>query len=244
MYVDNNGLKEWRLDNSYEDYSIETYKNFGVSKDSIRYYSQQDEDKYIIQKILKDKITDGVFLELGACDGIMYSNTKTLEDYFGFSGILIEPIGHFYNRLISNRPNCEHHNCVVSTQEGEITFVGSDAEGGIKEFIKNGFNKIETTVKSRQLKNILKESQYNYIDIFILDVEGAELDVLQSIDFDEIDIYCIISEAHSDETEKNNLVISFLEGKGFQFFERQRGNNVFLRKDSNRAKYFKNNLYT
>lgn len=242
MYIDNKGLKEWKIDNSYNKYCEVVCETFEVDKNTIKYYSQQDEDKYIIQKILKDKLTDGVFLELGACDGIMYSNSKTLEDHFGFSGILIEPINHFYNRLVSNRPNCELHNCAVSTEEGEVTFVGSNAEGGIKEFMKNVSNKTETKVKSRQLKNILKESQYNHIDIFILDVEGAELDVLRSIDFDEIDIYCIISEAHSDEIVKNNLVKSFLEDNGFQFFERQRGNNVFFKKDSNRAKYFKNNL--
>lgn len=242
MYIDNKGLKEWKIDDSYNNYCEQICETFGVDKNAIKYYSQQDEDKYIIQKILKNKINDGVFLELGACDGIMYSNTKTLEDYFGFCGILIEPIAHFYNRLVENRPNCELYNCAVSTEEGEVTFVGSDAEGGIKKYLKNGFNKIENTVKSRQLKNILSESQYNHIDIFILDVEGAELEVLKSIDFDEIDIYCIISEAHSDEIEKNNLVKSFLEDKGFHFFERQRGNNVFFRKDSNRAKHFKNNL--
>ena len=31
---------------------------------------------------LKEKILDGTFLEVGGCDGILYSNTKTLEDHF------------------------------------------------------------------------------------------------------------------------------------------------------------------
>jgi len=48
---------------------------------NVKFYSQQDEDKYIIQYLLKDKITDGTYLEIGACDGLLYSNTKALEDF-------------------------------------------------------------------------------------------------------------------------------------------------------------------
>jgi hypothetical protein len=50
---------------------------------NVRFYSQQDEDKYIIQYLLKNKIDDGTYLEIGACDGLLYSNTKTLDKLGG-----------------------------------------------------------------------------------------------------------------------------------------------------------------
>ena len=66
----------------------------------VRFYSQQDEDKYIIQYLLKEKIKDGTYLEIGACDGLIYSNTKTLEEFFGFQGILIEPQSNYFKKLL------------------------------------------------------------------------------------------------------------------------------------------------
>ena len=92
MYKYNRNLLEWSLDNTKFNKELQNKcKLFNININNIKFYSQQDEDKYIIQYILKNKISDGTYLEIGACDGILHSNTKTLEDFFGFSGILIEP---------------------------------------------------------------------------------------------------------------------------------------------------------
>ena len=40
-------------------------------------------------------------------DGVSHSNTKTLEDFFGFTGILIEPVEEMYDKLVVNRKNCK-----------------------------------------------------------------------------------------------------------------------------------------
>lgn len=85
MYKLNNGLLEWTLDiNSFTTDFYKKCKIFNIEPDNIKFYSQQDEDKYIIQYLLNTNINDGTYLEIGACDGVLYSNTKTLEDYFGF----------------------------------------------------------------------------------------------------------------------------------------------------------------
>lgn len=76
---------EWSLDiNSFNKEFITKCSTFNINPDDVKFYSQQDEDKYIIQYLLKEKITDGTYLEIGACDGLLYSNTKTLEEHFGF----------------------------------------------------------------------------------------------------------------------------------------------------------------
>ena len=56
------------------------------------------------------------------------------------------------------------------------------------------------------MKDILKKSDFNYIDFMIIDVEGSEMSLLESIDF-SFPIFCIIIEAHSNQQEK----IKFLE---------------------------------
>ena len=55
------------------------------------YYSQQGEDIYIYYNFINKICTDGIFIELGAMDGITYSNTKFFEDKLQFTGTLIEP---------------------------------------------------------------------------------------------------------------------------------------------------------
>lgn len=83
MYKINKGLKEWHIE--YESFNKEFINKcikFNINPSNVKFYSQQDEDKYVIQYLLKEKILDGTFLEVGGCDGILYSNTKTLEDHF------------------------------------------------------------------------------------------------------------------------------------------------------------------
>ena len=238
MYVNNRGLKEWNLDDSFNDAFNERCAKFGVDKSKVMFYSQQHEDKYIIQYILKDKIDDGVFLELGACDGLLYSNTKMLEDHFGFKGILIEPLPDFYNKLKQNRPSAETYNYVISNLDEEyINFSGHNAEAGISDLLTEN-NMSSYKLPNKKMKDLLVESQFKYIDIFILDVEGAELEVLKSVDFNAIDIYCIFFEAHSNQQERNKKVGDFLKNKGFVYKDRQRGNEVWLNKNSKRAIHF------
>ena len=87
------------------------------------------------------------------------------------------------------------------------------------------------------MKDILNNSRFTYIDFMIIDVEGAELSLLKSIDF-SFPIYCIIIEAHSGEQEKNKIFGNYLRENGFKYKERQRGNEVWLN-----DKYFRKHLF-
>ena len=64
------------------------------------YYSQYKQDKYVFNKFFSKYLT-GTFLEIGADDGIRFSNCKFFEDR-GWTGIAIEPRKEAYNKLILN----------------------------------------------------------------------------------------------------------------------------------------------
>lgn len=246
MYKLNNGLLEWTLDiNSFTTDFYKKCKIFNIEPDNIKFYSQQDEDKYIIQYLLNTNINDGTYLEIGACDGVLYSNTKTLEDYFGFKGILIEPQSEFFNKLQQNRntENNELYNCAVTnSNKTYISFIGNNAEGGVLDNINTNLNKYcdwsSYSVPNKKMKDILNNSKFNYIDFMIIDVEGSELSLLQTIDFN-FPIFCIIIEAHSTEQIKNKVFGEFLKKNGFTFKERQRGNEVWLNHN-----YYRKYLFT
>jgi FkbM family methyltransferase len=189
MYRINKGLREWSLEPNVFNHIFNTKcKEFNVNQNKVKFYSQQDEDKYIIQYILKQKITDGTYLEIGGCDGVLYSNTKTLEDHFGFSGIIIEPQQHYFQKLQQNRPNNKCYNCAVSNSSEEyIEFIGNNPEGGVVETINTNISKFNWTntysVPNKKMSDIIANSGLSYIDIMSIDVEGGEYDLLQSIDF-------------------------------------------------------------
>ena len=55
----------------------------------MKFYSQCGQDKWAYENLFKNK-NDGFFIEIGADDGIHFSNTKFFED-LGWNGICIEP---------------------------------------------------------------------------------------------------------------------------------------------------------
>lgn len=245
MYRNNKGLLEWSIDpNIFEQEFIKKCKTFDINPSEVHFYSQQDEDKYIIQYLLKDKVIDGTYLEIGACDGKLYSNTKTLEDHFGFNGILIEPQTHFYDRIKNNRnlnKNEIYNLAVTDSNDDYVEFIGNNAEGGVSSLTNTPDNKYSNwnkyTVKNEKMSTILDNSRFQYIDFMIIDVEGSELSLLQTIDF-SFPIYCIIIEAHSNEQEKNKIFGNYLKSHGFTYKERQRGNEIWINKN-----YYRKHLF-
>ena len=75
----------------FEDSQVEIYKHLDekvINNTNIKlykYYSQCNEDIYLNEKIFKNK-KKGTYIELGALDGILYSNTKFFEDTLNWTG--------------------------------------------------------------------------------------------------------------------------------------------------------------
>ena len=63
-------------------------------------------DTKIWRRFFRDEkyIKNGFFLEMGALDGIVFSNSFIFEHCLGWNGILIEANAFNYEHLIQNRP--------------------------------------------------------------------------------------------------------------------------------------------
>ena len=245
MYRNNKGYVEWLLDeNKFQEKFKSLYKEHEIKKTNFRFMSQQDEDKYICQYLIKDKIIDGTFLELYARDGHIYSNTKILEDLFNYTGILIEPQEQLNTELKKNRTMCEILDCVVSNSEDDfLEFYGEGYDAGIKEtlitdvtspdkFLWNSKN-----IKNLKMNKILEDSEYSYIDFMFISTSGGEYEILKSIDW-KFPIFCIFVSAPSSRKEMNKKIFDLLENNGFSFLERARGNHVFINRN-----YFRKELF-
>jgi FkbM family methyltransferase len=193
----------------------------GYRYKKMKFYGQKGEDYIIFEKFFINK-KDGIFIELGAMDGLIYSNTKFFEDTLNWTGILIEPNPYLFKKLIKNRKNCKNYNTLISNSEktiefinfekGPVSYVNHTAPANHKNKYKNSKRpfyknqKIETLyLKSKKLQEIIEDSKFKIIDFLSLDVEGHELEVLKSIEFSKTTINVILVEVLDDTKKKNEI---------------------------------------
>ena len=68
------------------------------------YYAQCGQDKILEENIFKG-FKNGIFIDVGAHDGVSFNNTLYFKKTHNWLGINIEPIKTVYDKLVINRPN-------------------------------------------------------------------------------------------------------------------------------------------
>jgi FkbM family methyltransferase len=170
------------------------------------YLSQLGQDKWV-ESYFKGK-RNGVFLDVGAHNGKLYSNTFYLEKNLGWTGVCMEPNPTAFAELIINR-SAHCLNCCVSNSDGpdieflKLTGYAEQLSGIVstydprhmkrieRELVQYGGTKEIIKVPQRTLTNICNEFGITRIDYLSLDTEGSELQVLQGLDFNKIDVEVI-----------------------------------------------------
>jgi len=187
-----------------------------------RYYSQVNQDR--IADFALSRKTKGVFLDIGAHDGITYSNTYFFEKERSWTGICIDPNPDVFQKLVVNR-HCICENCAIATEEKQLVYrkvngqYFSEMLGGILEFMDTEHierinreieNHVECSIEDipvecKRLDSILSKYAMNKIDYLSIDTEGAEYEILQSLDFDKLNIRLISVERNKDSQVHNLL---------------------------------------
>ena len=81
----------------------------------------------------------GTFIELGALDGVTFSNTYLFEKCLGWRGILIEPSRKNFEQLKKNRPDQALLNAAICDSDSTLQFIENFAVGGIVEYMAPSF---------------------------------------------------------------------------------------------------------
>ena len=196
------------------------------------FYSQIGEDVLIYNNFINQYCDDGTYIEIGGGNGIELSNTKFFNDNLGFKGLLIEADPIFFNQLKKNRPNDICINMAVDYTCDKKKFIGHSHCGGLTEYLspllkeRHLKNAEEYIVNTSPISKIIKDTNLEYIDYFSIDVEGAELAVLETIDW-SIPIYVINIELNDKKREndqkgfeKNQKCREILKKKGFIFLKK------------------------
>lgn len=141
----------------------------------------------------------GFFVEVGAFDGITWSNSSCLAEA-GWQGILVEPIPELASRCREkylNNPKVKVLECAVGAQEGKAELHVADQFTTMNTGMFKAYKSIDwaspNTINSRRIKVEMQsldavldlEKQKSRLrrglDVLIIDVEGAEKEVLQGL---------------------------------------------------------------
>lgn len=158
--------------------------------------SQVGQDAYVRQLLPYD---DGFFVEAGAADGLIYSNTLLFAQA-GWHGLLVEPLDHFFAECVKNRPESLVVRGVLDSVEKEVDFweragyisgtvaAGTDhnpRQARIKKQLKKaravGHIVRRETCTLDSLLDVMKAP--NVIDYLSLDTEGSEGRILAHFPF-------------------------------------------------------------
>jgi FkbM family methyltransferase len=163
------------------------------------YQAQHGEDRWL-EAFFKGKgrgqeKTDGFFVEVGAYDGVVLSNSYFFESV-GWTGVLVEPDPVKAARCRDNRPRSQVFECaaVASPATHEITFYAVE-RGQVYSTInmtdehrrrleEYGLGFRETRVRAMTLDAILESAGARTVDFVTIDVEEGEIEVLKGFDIE------------------------------------------------------------
>ena len=186
--------------------------------------SQFGEDEYIIQKFFPHQ-RHGTYFEAGAMDGWLFSNTIRLAKR-GFTGILVEPNPDEFGKLRRNRPDDVLHQCTIGpagTDTLSLNIIPSMSSTTFGSRFA-GFTTRTVQVNRKPLTDIL--DGVDKIDFFSLDVEGAELSVLQTMKW-EVPVMVWLIENHEGNADFD-AIRDLMKRRGYKFVERVHFNDVFV----------------
>jgi len=191
--------------------------------------SQDNQDKFLETFVFKGH-KNGFYVDVGAHDGVSFNNTYYFEKQNNWNGINVEPIKTVFDKLVSNRPNNNNINCAVCNNDGETEFVCNtgytEMISGIKDTFDlrhwkrldyenekmNGSTEI-IRVNTKKLETIFNENNVTHVNYLSIDVEGAEFEVIKSINFDKVFIDVIGFENNYNDV--SIPIVEYLQKRNF-----------------------------
>ena len=163
-------------------------------------------------------LENGIYIEIGALDGISHTNTMLLEQYFNWNGILVEPNPQFSSHLKKNRGNNHLDFSSVSSRSGkklQLRIAKNKGHSSLSEFtnlatIYEDEFQVDSITLNHLTRKYLLPVKINYLSI---DTEGGELKILEIFTFKDYDLE-FISIEHNYGPERQ-VINKLLTRHGF-----------------------------
>ncbi len=202
-----------------------------------RSFAQYHQD-LIVDFIFFNNTKNGFFFDIGAYDGVQFSNSYLFEKYRNWKGVCVEPNKTVFDKLQQNR-SCIAINGVVSDVAGEVSYMKVAGAGEMLSGIVTNFNEKHLdrindtisakggnatveTVQSYRIGDIIDTYNIQHISLLSIDTEGSELDILKTFPFQKVKPRLILVE----NTYKKDAFRNLLTAQGYSFFFK-RGDEIY-----------------
>lgn len=207
-------------------------------------YSQAGEDAVLNFLFTDKKMTSVSYLDLGTNTPDHFNNTYLLYTK-GNRGVCVEADVTLISSIKQLRPNDTVINAGVAVSDAaEADFYIFDIKG------LNTFDKVEAekrqasgafkvvdvvSVPLVSINSIIESNFKTYPDFLSIDIEGLDLDVLKSLDFERFPIpvicveTCTFSENHV--RPKDHSILEFIRSKGYEVYADTYINTIFVNKN-------------
>lgn len=208
----------------------------------MRTYSQCGEDR-IIEFIFDQylKIKSPTYMDIGAYHPFTFSNTALLYEK-GARGVCIEPDPCLFEEIKKHRKQDVCLNIGVGTGTNEFaefyvmssrtlnTFSKEEAE----RYQSFGNQTIQEVIKVPvfPVNQVIKEHLGKSPNFISLDVEGLDLDILKSFDFNAYrpEVFCIETLTYTEDSSERKIseIIEFMVSKNYFLYADTYINSIFV----------------
>jgi FkbM family methyltransferase len=161
---------------------------------------------------------NGVFVDVGAYDGVSISNSYFMESRLGWRGVCVEPLVGAVFEALQRQRQCATFNVAAFNSSGHAEFTvvpkarAYDSGGTshmlsgisgaydakhvtriIEEANNTGIDTIR--VPTVLLRDILRQAGVTHVDVLSVDTENSEAQVLRGMDFAEVYVDVVVVEA-------------------------------------------------
>jgi len=182
--------------------------------------SQLGQDVHVLHEIYKGK-RDGYFVEIGAYDGIEYSNTYLMEKNYGWKGILIECNVRWFPSIYQYRDAIFMPYAAYKEDNQVLEFY--DTGHGLSGLVETNSHQFSEEcpvipVLTKKLTTMLDNARApNFIEFLSIDTEGSEYEILLHHDFDKY-LFGYICVEHNHIMENRLKIRLLLEKKGYKLY--------------------------
>lgn len=208
-------------------------------------YSQAGEDMIVNYLFSSLNIPYPTYLEIGTNQPVLCNNTYFFY-HKGCKGVCVEPDTEMYKIIKKKRPNDTVLNIGIGlTDAPSATFylfpgllngwsTFSEEEAILREN-ESGTKAERVSISLKTINNIIEQYFDPHPNFISVDVEGLDLEILKSLDFDRFhpEVICVetISFSTTNTEKKLQGTIDFMHSKGYFTYGDTHVNTIFCRKE-------------
>jgi FkbM family methyltransferase len=209
------------------------------------YKSQTGQDLFLDRWVFRG-LENATFIDIGAHDGVTYSNSWFFEKRRHWQGVCIEPNPAVFPRLAAIRA-CRTLHCCVAARAGIVPFLKisgySEMLSGMvesfdlehrkritDELARYGGSSETVPVAARTFDDIARECGITEAAYISIDTEGGEQSILESIDFGRVRVHALTVECNFEKFGQG--LVSLMRARNFEMVKVLGADLLFLNRES------------